>query len=31
MPRTIWLLVRIKMQNNPRNLAPVGAIGVGIE
>jgi hypothetical protein len=31
MPRPIWLAIRINMQNDPRNLAPVGAFSVGIK
>jgi hypothetical protein len=31
MSRAIWLAIRINMQNDARNLAPVGALGVGIE
>ena len=31
MSRTIWLSIRINMQHDPRDLSPVGTLGVGIE
>jgi hypothetical protein len=31
MSRAIWLPIRINMQHNPRYLAPIRALGVGVE